>query len=572
MAKKEKRTPPIRQPKAVELWNLLQRGIHWQSSLGLKSDVELANHFYEGDQWYGLDVGSTNIDRENLPRLNFIKPTVDHKINLVAMNAVNFMYSAAGKEDICEAVSALANRRYETMKLDDKKWDVVRAGFKEGNAYLYFYDGLFFTDKGVDRIDRKRGAQVIDTTSIFFGDESQPDIQQQPYILIYERRSVNEIKEEARQNGLSEQEIDDILSDKDYEQIVTTGTTEEVETDDGKCGCVLYMELKNGGLEFCRATQTVVFQPKERIEKMTLYPIASFSVNLRKGCSRGRGEVLPLIPNQKEYNKNLVRMMEHSKNKLLPKMAYAKDLISHPEQLDEAGTIIELDADVRDLDKALRYIEVPGSSMDTQNVAAILYSQTRDLANAGDAATGNVNPENASGAAIIAAQDQAQIPLNEHHAALRSFFEQVADIMISYMIAYNPDGIKSEDGAIISQRELEILHPDIGIDISSKTPISKYSRESFLFELAGTDKITMEEFVDALDDDSNFPKAKLQKILDERAAAQKVSPEDDEDLTDDEMGEIADVADKLSGYREGAQSNDLSTLMDSEEEEMQYDA
>lgn len=557
----------VRQKDATKLWDLLQRGINWQGSLGLKSDIETANHFYEGDQWYGLDTGGTDIDRNNLPRLNFIKPTVDHKINLVAMNAVNLMYSATGNEDIAQAVSAIANKRYETMKLDDRKWDVVRAGFKEGNAYLYFYDGQFFTDKGPEKIDRKRGAQVIESTNIFFGDEQQPDIQQQPYILIYERRQVNDVKEDARKYGVAEELIENIVSDKDCERMVTTGTMTEVETDDGKCSCLLYLELKDGALHFCRCTQTVVYQPMQRIEKMNVYPIASFSVNLRKGCSRGRGEVLPLIPNQKEYNKNLVRLMEHSKNKLLPKTVYARDLIVNPEKLDEAGAMIELETDIAGVDKALRYLEAPGNSVDVQNVAAILYNQTRDLANAGDAAVGNVNPENASGAAIIAAQDQSQIPLNEHHAALQSFFEQVADIILSYIIAYNPGGIEGKDGKVITQRQLEILHPDIAIDISSKAPISKYSRESTLFDMFSAGAITFEEFVGALDDDSNFPKAKLQEILEKRSKTpQPNMPEQmptgaealgGQQYSEEDMAEIVGVADKLTGVAENAEANDL---------------
>ena len=56
------------------------------------------------------------------------------------------------------------------------------------------------------------------------------------------------------------------------------------------------------------------------------------------------------------------------------------------------------------------------------------------------------------------------------------------------------------------------------IDISPTNPYSKYAQEQSLQNLFAMGAITLDEFIDALDDDSSIPKAKMQEILEQRKA------------------------------------------------------
>lgn len=172
------------------------------------------------------------------------------------------------------------------------------------------------------------------------------------------------------------------------------------------------------------------------------------------------------------------------------------------------------------------YLNPAPISAAAENLTAELISMTRDLAGAGDAATGAINPENASGVAIIAVRDQAQLPLNEQLAAFRQFVEDIASVWYEIWTAYHPQGLEISIPAAggltsltIPASVLSAIRVGIRIDISSATPFSKYAQQQALDGLFDRGAITFEEYVGAMEDDSGLPKGKLLDILRARAAA-----------------------------------------------------
>ena len=154
-------------------------------------------------------------------------------------------------------------------------------------------------------------------------------------------------------------------------------------------------------------------------------------------------------------------------------------------------------------------------SPDAQALAQELVQQTRDLAGAGDAALGQVNPEKASGAAIIAARDQAALPLNEQIADFRQFVEDVASIWFELWSAYYPAEL-SRGVYALSGEQLRRLRVEIRIDVSPNRPYSRYAQEQALENLFQQGVITFEEYVAALDENAAAPKQKLEDILKNR--------------------------------------------------------
>ncbi len=490
-----------------EVWKKFEIIRNYHTQIALNDNTEMAYRFYEGDQWHGLEGGS-----EQFPVYNFIKPTVNYKVSMIAMNAMTINFSVIGKttendELITGTLNKLSSQYWERQQMDKKCWQIVKDAAIAGDSYIYFYDS-------------QCNAQIIDNTNVFLGDERQLDIQKQPFIIIAERVSVDEVIKKAKKNGVSKDAIADIVSDEEVTDYVTTeNNSTEIKLGSGKCTSLLYLELmKNGDLKFCRTTKYVKYQPDTVISGLGCYPVAALVFGNRKGTARGNGEVRPLINNQIEVNKNLARRILNAKMTAFSRLVYSSDRIVNPRALTEVGAAIEVEGDgVSSIKDAIDYLSPAPMSSEAVNLTAELIGTTRDLAGAGDAALGNVDPTQASGTAIIAVRDQAALPLNEQTAAFKQFVEDIARIWLSMFKVYNPDGIPADNDAVVMPSDIDAIDVAVQIDVSSKTPFSKYAREQALERLFTMGHITFDEYVLALDNDSSVPKVTLEKIINKRA-------------------------------------------------------
>lgn len=128
----------------------------------------------------------------------------------------------------------------------------------------------------------------------------------------------------------------------------------------------------------------------------------------------------------------------------------------------------------------------------------------------------------------MAVQQASQQPLNEQLDTYKTFLENLARIFFDMWKAYKVDGLKvliesrDEQGKeqmvpyMISQEVLKSLKINIKIDITPRSSYDRYAQEQSLENLMEAEKITFEEYVEALEEDSVMPKAKLEKILKKR--------------------------------------------------------
>lgn len=496
----------------TQIWQKYRRGVDHHSRMNLYENTGKAFRFYEGDQWHGVS------NADELPAYNFIAPTVAYKSAMVSMQQMQMVYTpndasgGSAAERICADLNLYARQHWEAQKMDALCWRVVRDACIAGDAYVYFYN-------------RNLDAQVVDNTAIYLADEQQPDLQKQAYILLYERRPVADVRRDAKRNGLSRAQIEEINADEETQ--TTVGQDPEVEGD-GKCSCLLYLyRAENGEIHVARSTRYVVYQPDTPITGMTRYPIASFVWIPRKNSARGTGEVLPMIPNQIEANKLLARRLISAKMNAFAKPVYVKNLIENPADVDHVGKAIAVKtSSVQSVRDVFSYIAPAPMSQEAGILQTDMIQTTRELAGAGNAALGQVNPEQASGAAIIAVRDQASIPLNEQVAMFKQFVEDIALIWIDLWRAYHPDGLhiseQQADGLVRIDRippdALDALRLRVKIDASPTNPFSKYAREEALEQALNNGRITFEEYVEALPDDASAPKASFRTILERRAS------------------------------------------------------
>lgn len=507
----------------TSIWRDYQRGIDYLTKRDLFQRVEDSYAFAEGDQWRGLESGG-----ERMPQLNFLKPVMKYGVAIVAQNTMAINYSPMDfdpqarqmKAKICEQLNAYAAQTWERVKLDKLSWDIIQDAYIAGDGIPYFYDAVVNGKHTVKM-------ELIDNTNLLLADEQNPDIQAQPYILIIQRRYVKDVIEEAKANEISEDDIKLILPDSDDEH--NQGTVDEVENE-LKCTVVLKMYKKDGKVYIARATKTVEYQKDTPIEGLTLYPLAKYSWNLEHGSARGLGDIYDKIPNQIEVNKALARLAIATKEFSFPHIVYDSTKISEDsvKDLSVIGSLIDVTSGNGKASDIVSYMQAANINPLAKEIITDLISQTRELAGAGEAVTGNINPEKASGAAIIAAKDASALPLNMNMSGWKQCAEDIAAILIDMWRAYSVDGIDvvlDEQPTHIPYEALQGLEVDIRIDVSPTNPYSKYAQEQGLTQLFQAQQLTFEEFVEALDDDSSIPKQKLQDIIDKRQTQQRMMDE-----------------------------------------------
>lgn len=537
----------------TELWDLYQKGVDHHNAISLYSTTEKAYNFYEDRQWVGVEAGG-----EALPFYNIIKPIVKYKTASIAMNDMAIVMSPMdrqeGFQEVCDHLNGYAKTQWEKLKMESVNWDVVKAAQIAGDAYLYFYD------KG-------NKCQAIDNTNVYLSDEQSADIQKQSYIIISERLQVSDVREIAKENGIDD--IDLIVADEAEHQ---TNKKDEVKAGKGKCTSLLKMWKENGVVHFCKAVKQVVYQPDTPIEGLTYYPLANLVIEQLHNSSRGQGEVKPRIANQIEINKTLYRRSEAVKQAAFPQLVYDEMKLENPEMIGVAGQALAMSGGVSNVRDVITYLQAQPISSDAKLLCDELMQVTKDLAGAGDAALGQVDPERASGDAIIAVRDQASIPLNESISAYKQYVEDVANIWYSMWVAYNPEGMDvkytDEEGqevqGHVDGETLTEMQVNVRIDVSPNNPFSKYAQEKSLDNLFQNQQLSFEEYINALDDNSSVPKNKMLAIIERR----KVQEESEKDMALQQLQQenqklnsyINQIAQQLGYPQQGGQENAMQQV------------
>ena len=517
-----------------KFWERYEKGLDYIQKKRLIDRTNKNWNFYSGKQWDGIESGS-----EELPFLNFIKPTIKHKVSTVSQNNMVANYSdAEGREELAEfydKCNTLFSACWERANEDLELWSTMKEAAVTGDGIQYFGTA----DVG--------DMQRLPNTSVFYGDESQPNIQLQPYVIIQERLAVGKIKAIAEENGLSKEEIDQIVPDRETEHMV--GNRDEVEdsstSDESKATCIIHLEKKDGIVHVARATKTVVFQPEKAIRVinsngsdgrgMTLYPLLKISWEDFPNCARGLSEVEQLIPNQLEINKTLARRSMIIKLTAYPRIAYDGTVIANPEDLEKVGAPIEMQSGgVQSVNQAIAYLNPAQSNSDPKNYADDLLSISQELSGSGETAMGNINPNRVAASAIIAIRDQAALPLNEQVAKMKTFVEDMARLWMEIWAVYNPNGLdvlveridektgeKRKVLEKITKKEIDEMRPDIRVDTSQDNPWTKEAEQNWLDNVLEKGYIQFEEYIEASPEHGIVPKNKMQAILDERKAEQR---------------------------------------------------
>ena len=512
------------------VWEEYQRGVDYNYQQQLYEKSKRNYNFYHGNQWEGAKLAGIQPIT-----LNIIKSIVKYKVGVVKTNSYQIYFNSETYEnqkerekleDICNMLNRYANRLWEKNKLNKMVRNCMNDACIDNEGIIYFY-----ADPDPD--SNNILCEQIDRTNIYYGNENDDDIQNQPYIIISFRRTVDETKEEARANGISEKDIDLIVEDQDIEE--QSGRDKRTNEISPMCLVLLKLYKRDGKVWAKKCTKLATVMKDECLE-IDLYPVAHVLWERVKGSARGQGEVEWLIPNQIEINKTATRRALAVKMVAFPKLVANTKYISNTKALSKVGTTIEVNEfNADDVNKVVNYLKPTTISSDAYNLQKELQEETQNLAGASDTATGNVDPTQAAGKAILAVQQASQQPINEQVEAYKDFIEDIARIWFAMLKANSVNGLTLmkeekdyannttlEEPYKITYKELQSYDLDIKIDITPKSPFDKYAMEVSLENLLKSQQITFEEYVKALPEDATMPKSKLKEILKDREEKENI--------------------------------------------------
>lgn len=515
----------------TDIWQLFEKGKAFNRMRNVFSDTDKNYRMYNGDQWYGLKIAGIEP-----VQLNIIKPIVKYKVGTINNNYYLPVFSSENLDDnefkevatkTCELLNKFARKVWEKDSMDYKTRAISKHSAINDECPIYV---TYNDDTNLPT------HEILSKNDIYYGNENDSDIQSQPYIIIKQRRPITNIIEMAKKEEVSEERLRYIVGDTDTFEEAGEVAKDEV---DNMCTLLTKFYKKDGKVHFSQATKYCEIK-KDKNTGLSLYPIAHMLWEEKEGDARGEGEVRYLIPNQLEINKTEMRRLISAKNTAYPQKVVDMTKIQNPNAVNSVGGLIKVNGQsLDDVRKAITTINPAQMSTDVEKVMNELISITRELAGAGDIATGDINPESASGKAILAVQQASQMPITEQTLALKTTLEDLVRIWLDMWKTYATDGLiidyettddvtgeKTSQPVKVPYTVLQELQANVKVDITPKSPYDKFAQELSLENMLKAGYFSsqrlseLEVYVELLDDDSSMPKTKLLEAIKRMKAIQ----------------------------------------------------
>lgn len=545
-----------------------RKGRQFKAGLGARGLYEqnkMNERFFLGDQWHGAKCG----DEKPLMRYNVLKRIGDYKMAVVGGSGVAVNYSAEGvpntqdmQERVRERMQALRDAQPEDMdtadlsagerinmvmkamcdyfkvtaervKLDDIKNRALRKAYITGTGIVHTYwdervrTGLYADAEYQSPVMGDIRCEVLDVENVYFGDPNLDDVQEQPYILLAQRKSVEEIKRCARRNKRPAHVVESIKPDRDTQYMA--GDRAEEEPGDAKKATVITKMYK----EWDEEGKTYVLKAVEVVEgavirgpwdmKIRMYPIARLPWESLSNCAYGDSELTHLIPNQITINRTIVAATQALILHGMPIMLVDGDVVTGPVS-NEPGQVIRVYGAGAGVSGAIGFARQPTFSPQFDNMVNSLMINTMTQSGANEAALGDMNPDNAS--AIVAMREAATRPMQLLQNRFYSFIEDIARIWAEFWVSmYGKRALKIEDATgswymPFDGAEYRDLLISVRVDVGQAGLWSEIQTQRTLDNMLGAGLITPVQYLERLPKGAVPDQGGLLRDYKQRAAAQ----------------------------------------------------
>ena len=480
-------------------WRQYEAGKAYKRRIGLYEAARKNQAFYRGEQWSSAD----SMDLPH-PVFNIIRRVVDYLVCSVAASNLSIRFTDENlpfyaKDEgersnaLIESLNANTSYRWEKSAMDSKIFTLLTDAAVVGDGALYCYWDPYA--QGAGEYGGDIVTDIADATCIFPSDVNKHDIQSQEYVIISGRSSVLALRREARENGVSEDDVMRILRDDDF---IMSGARSDLELegeDEEKATFIIKFWRENGYVCFEKSTRECVI--KRARTACRLYPVVTFSWTHSKDSFHGSSPVSSMIPNQKYINRAYAMAMKHMTDTAFSKVIYDKSRI--PEWSNEIGEAIAAmgGGNISDAVSVVGTGEMQNGFMELINSAVIL---TKELMGATESALGNMEARNTS--AILALQETSRIALDNVRYSFYGAIEELAAIWADMICAYYGDGrlLPCKDGTGISSATIDVSSLrkaaiKARVDVTEVTRYSAVAAQNILDKLLDKGYISPSEYV-----------------------------------------------------------------------------
>lgn len=487
----------------TKAWERYEAGRDYKRRIGLYGAVRVNERFYRGDQWHGVDPAGLPT-----PVFNIIKRITDYMVSSVTRQPVSIVYSddSMPVTEMCESKKQLkqglrllngnAAYRFDKCRLDvlirRALLDAAISG--DGVFYCYWEPQLKTGQPHTGDIR----TVLCDNTDLFVANVNSRDIQEQDYVMLAGRDTVEHLFSEALKNGVKREDAEKIKADE-YPADAADAYRAEASDSEHATYLITFTRDSDGFVCWEKSTKNTVIC--RRKTTMRRYPIAYFAWSEVKGSFIGASPVTPMIENQKYINKAYAMVMKHMTDTAFSKIVYDKTLI--PEWTNEVGEAIGVrgGGDVRNAASVIGTGQLQSGFLE---VIAMTLTHTKEMMGATDAALGEVEPDNTS--AILALQETSAVPLETLRQNLYACLEDLAMIWAEMLFEYYPqdrlvvyrENGEEKAGTFTDMRAMKKALLSARIDVGAGTRYSQVAAVNTLDKLLSGGYITLEQYLKRL--------------------------------------------------------------------------
>lgn len=501
-----------------------KEGLSYKRRMGFLSSWPEQARMKAGDQWPAPTPRTKSLPR---PVFNVIKMVEGHKVANVMSEQIKMLFSTMEMDDNTQddesgdLFSRYSDSTWERIKQDELNEEALDICANTGTvAWHYYWDTSKQGGKTLPYIGEMEG-EIIDPINIFFGNPQQRKVQKQPYIIISSREDIENVKADARANGMSKEMLSQIKPDKETQDEGYDAAKIEV-NDTGKVTVLTkYWKGTDKRVYFCKVASGLTTK-KPTNTYLKLYPVAVMQWDRRKKCIFGVGDTEGLIPNQKAINLLVAMQILSVQLTGWPKLVYRSDAIDPSKVTNTPGEMIE-DRSAPGMGDGVKYMNPGNISGAAANLVEQILNYTRQMTGANDAATGNMSSADLNATAIMLLQKAAGIPIE---SIKRRFYNVVEDIgriwediwKVKYNIGRHVM-LKDDDGEEYPEYFKGTDHADnemrLKIDIGPSSTYSESLMLSSLDKFLDRGDITFEQYLKLAPKNVVPYRDRLQKELEE---------------------------------------------------------
>lgn len=482
----------------TEEWELYEKGKEYNCSIDLYDKVNTNERFFRGDQWDGISSGGLPT-----PVFNIFKRIINYFTSSIMQTPIKMRYTFSSpcgsdfgisEEEAAKAsekLNRIADARWEKSKMDDLIASSLTDAAVSGDAVCYTY-----WDESVRTGQKFKGdfvSTLIDGTNVFFGDPNSKNVQKQPYILIAQRETVEDLRAQAVKNGIPKEDVARILPDGERDK--QAGDMGKHELENTKCISLIKLWKQDGRVYFRKSVKDTVIKG-DTDTGLKFYPIAFYNWMPIKNCWHGQAVGTGLKDNQIFINKGFAMAMKHMMDTAFSKVVFDSTVVDG--WSDRVGEAIAVNGPVENVAKVITPGAMQPGMLEVLNMA---IEHTKEFMGATDTALGDVAPNNTS--AILALQNASSVPLENVKRALYQFVEDIGVIWLDFMFAYYDDKRLVPVGSGYEEFGMSKFDsPEFAckIDVGASSYWSEISSLNTLDNLLRLGKITTAQYLKRLPD------------------------------------------------------------------------